>query len=367
MLNESIKKNKGKIFIFLTVLAVFLCGTFSVNAAAEKITIELEEQEYTKSDEVFLETPFTHDLLPVSGAANVNYYKAGNLLQTSFSVEKEGIYLVTLGYVMNHDFGVLQMKIDDTIIDSHIDLNNGGSWEAGSKKAGLIRLAKGEHTVSFISQEAAYYSAILDYLQLEELEVSDEILFEFEGNAYTKSDDFHLESNYSHEALPVDAVINIDFQGAGRSLETVSLVIPEAGKYKMTLAYILNNDSGTIQIEIDGQPAGEPVNLYHDGGWTLAEQELGEMDLAAGIHKITIKNADDGSGRYCARLDALRLQKTAAAENPIDPVIPDPGTDPTPKPDPNPGTGDSGAWFGLCTAVAALLCATAVCRRKNHG
>lgn len=378
MLHELFGKNKVRFFAFLVIAAMILGGTFSVNAASENWKIELEDQEYTKTDEVFLETPYTHDALPVDGAVNVNYYKAGNLLQTSFTVPKAGIYLITLGYVMNQDAGLLQMKIDETVVGENIDLNNGGAWEAGMKKVGLLNLAEGSHTLSFISQESNYYCAILDFLEFEELTPSDEIIFEFEGNAYTKSGDFHLESIYRHEALPVDAVANVDFYKAGETLETVSLVIPESGKFKIALAYILNNDSCSVQISIDGHSLGDTVNLYHDGGWTLEEKELGEMELAAGIHKITIQSIDNGSGRYCARLDALKLTKIAEAVNPVDPVIPDPGKDPgsqpTSNPSSNPGTkpdtipstADTGSWLGFGVTAALILLTMVLRRQRNH-
>ena len=371
MVNEGLRKSKARFLIFFLVAALFACSLLPAGAAEEQITIELEDQEYTQTGEFFLEVPFVHEALPVESAANVNFYQAGNSLETTFSVEKEAIYLITLGYVLNQDGGILEMKIDGTVIDSQINLNNGAGWEAGKKTVGLMTLSAGTHTLTFTSQESAYYCALLDYLALEELTPSDEIIFEFEGNAYTKSDEFHLESNYTHEALPVDAVVNTDFYAAGRKLETVSLVVPEAGKYTISLAYILNNDSCSVQISIDDQKLGEPVNLYHDGGWTLSEQELGEMELAAGIHKITIESVDNGSGKFCARLDALKLSKTAEAENPVDPVIPDPGTDPGSDPgqndNTNPTTGDAGIWLGACAAI--LLASTAglvVRRKKSH-
>lgn len=269
MVKHGLRQSKARFLIFFVVAALFACSLLPAGAAEEQITFELEDQEWTQTGEFFLEVPFVHEALPVESAANVNFYEAGNALETTFTVEKEAIYLITLGYVLNQDGGILEMKIDGTVIDSQINLNNGAGWEAGKKTVGLMTLSAGTHTLTFTSQESAYYCALLDYLTLEELTPSDEIVFEFEGNAYTKSDEFHLESNYTHEALPVDAIVNVDFYEAGRSLETVSLVVPQSGKYNVSLAYILNNDSCSVQIAIDGQEIGEPVNLYHDGGWTL--------------------------------------------------------------------------------------------------
>ncbi len=372
MVKHGLRKSKARFLIFFVVAALFACSLLPAGAAEEQITFELEDQEWTQTGDFFLEVPFVHEALPVESAANVNFYEAGNALETTFTVEKEAIYLITLGYVLNQDGGILEMKIDGTVIDSQINLNNGAGWEAGKKPVGLMTLSAGTHTLTFTSQESAYYCALLDYLTLEELTPSDEIVFEFAGNAYTKSDDFFLESNYTHEALPVDAVVNVDFYEAGRSLETVSLVVPQSGKYNVSLAYILNNDSCSVQIAIDGQEIGEPVNLYHNGGWTLEEQELGEIELAAGIHKITISSVDNGSGRFCARLDALKLSKTAEAEDPVDPEIPvDPDDqNPDQNPDsekPNPSTGDSGLLLGI--SAAFLIGATAgivIRRRKNN-
>ena len=96
MVNEGLRKSKARFLIFFLVAALFACSLLPAGAASEKITIELEDQEYTKTEEVFLETPFTHEALPVDAVANVNFYKAGNMLETTFSVEKEAIYLVTL-------------------------------------------------------------------------------------------------------------------------------------------------------------------------------------------------------------------------------------------------------------------------------
>lgn len=358
-------KGKLQLFSVILVVAMLLCMAIPAYAAEQRVSIELEDLEYQKTDEVFLESPFKHGALPVESVVNLNFYRAGNQIETSFSIEKEGIYVISLGYVMNNDSGVLEMKIDGTVIDDAINLKNNGGWEIGNKKTGLMRLAKGEHTLTFTSKEAAGYTALLDYLCLEEMTVSDEFVFEFEGNAYTKSDEFHLEANYKHEALPVDAIVNVNFYEAGRTLETVSLIVAEEGKYTVSFAYILNNDNGSVQISIDGRKLGEAVNLHHDGGWTLAEQELGEIELAAGIHKVSIQSIDDGSGRYCAQLDALKLKKTAEAVDPVNPVIPDPGTDEPSKPNEpsNPTTGDV-SLLVFCAAAVLLLTGLGVFKKR---
>ena len=59
------------------------------------------------------------------------------------------------------------------------------------------------------------------------------------------------------------------------------------------------------------QPAGEPIDLYHDGVKPSEERTLGTFDLAAGQNKLTVEivGANEKAVRSCMfGLDYLRLE-----------------------------------------------------------
>ncbi len=85
---------------------------------------------------------------------------------------------------------------------------------------------------------------------------------------------------------------------------------PQAGRFMVYARFLRAGDYGVHQISINGKPAGEPLDFYHDGVKPTEEMPLGEFDLKAGENQIMVEvkgaNARATPGNMFG-LDYLRL------------------------------------------------------------
>jgi hypothetical protein len=74
----------------------------------------------------------------------------------------------------------------------------------------------------------------------------------------------------------------------GDQLE-LALPVEKTGKYKLLAQLTKAEDYGIVQLWLDGEKLGEPIDLYH--GWVIAtdDLDLGTRDLSAGEHKLTVE------------------------------------------------------------------------------
>lgn len=329
------KKLKFIVSLFVAFLLV-LCCAGAVMAEEKTFVYEFESLPYTGDEGVWTEIPYSHEALPVDSVANFNFMEVNKSLNFEFNLEKAGSYFVTVGYVMNNNSSLMEIKIDDTVMPVQIELNNNSSWFAASSMVGYITLDAGAHTFSAKGVSEGRTEGKLDYFKLTEFDGS--FIYEFEGKSWNKSaDNIHLEPNYTHSALPVDAVVFTNLMAEGNYIETNSLFIPKDGKYSVDLSYLLDQAHGTVQILIDDIALGDPVNGNHEGGWAAAEIALGDIELKQGVHKITVKSV---SGAFETRLDSLsfKLAEDNGGENNGDNET-------------NPGTGN-GSLLAVCFAIA---------------
>lgn len=352
------KKSLVRVFVSIVLVIAMILSIGMVHAAEEGTRIELENLEWQRTNEnVWWMYPYTHDAFPagVEALMQAQLQDTNNSVSAQINVDNAGTYLITLGFLKETDGAVIQMSVDGVALAVTVDSYNAGGWQAGSTIMGAVDLTAGQHEISFksVSTDTKHH-IMLDYIKLDA--ISDEIVFEFEKNSYTKSaDSVWLHDNFEHEFLPVPAAIAMDLNAVGAYIETNALFIPKAGKYKVTLSYILDRAYDTVQISIDGVNIGEPVNAWHDGGWEAATVDLGNMELAAGAHKITITAVSGNSGKYSISLDSLKF--TVAEDEPEAPDTPD-------TPD-NPNTGSNMGLPMALVAVTAVAGTVFVVRRKE--
>ena len=74
----------------------------------------------------------------------------------------------------------------------------------------------------------------------------------------------------------------------GDKLDVV-LKIEKGGTYRTTVTLTKARDYGIVQFYVDGQKAGEPIDLYNDGVIPTGPIELGTFDLDQGDHKVTVE------------------------------------------------------------------------------
>jgi len=74
----------------------------------------------------------------------------------------------------------------------------------------------------------------------------------------------------------------------GDKLE-LALPVGKAGKYKVLAQFTRAQDYGIVQLWLDGEKLGAPLDLHH--GWVIAtdDLELGSRDLGAGEHKLAVE------------------------------------------------------------------------------
>jgi hypothetical protein len=87
--------------------------------------------------------------------------------------------------------------------------------------------------------------------------------------------------------------------------------IPTAGAYDLVAAFTLARDFATVQLSLDGQSIGQPLDLYnYPDVISSGEISLGQHQLAAGKHKLSFEITGANASAlksYLVGLDYLRL------------------------------------------------------------
>jgi hypothetical protein len=87
--------------------------------------------------------------------------------------------------------------------------------------------------------------------------------------------------------------------------------VAEAGQHRVLARFLTARDYGIVQLSINDQKAGEPIDLYHDGVTPSDEVELGTFDLKAGQNTLTVEITganEAATPDYMFGLDYLRLE-----------------------------------------------------------
>ena len=90
----------------------------------------------------------------------------------------------------------------------------------------------------------------------------------------------------------------------------LALPIEKAGRYNLTAELTRAVDYGIVQLYVDDEPLGDPIDLFNNG---VARKvySLGTLELSAGQHKLTVKiNGANPKAlkRYMFGLDYVKLE-----------------------------------------------------------
>lgn len=94
----------------------------------------------------------------------------------------------------------------------------------------------------------------------------------------------------------------------------LALPVAQAGKYRVSLQLTKAPDYGIVQLYLDGQKLGEPIDLYHPSVVASGPLTLGQREFTAGEHKLTIEivGANERAVKnYMAGLDYVKLEPVA--------------------------------------------------------
>jgi hypothetical protein len=90
----------------------------------------------------------------------------------------------------------------------------------------------------------------------------------------------------------------------------LALPVKQSGKYKLSLQFTQAPDYGIVQLYLDGQKLGKPVDLYAKKVRPSALLSMGEHALTGGEHKLTVEiiGANDAAIKsYMFALDYVKL------------------------------------------------------------
>jgi len=92
----------------------------------------------------------------------------------------------------------------------------------------------------------------------------------------------------------------------------LALPVKDAGKYKLTARMTKARDYGIVQIYLDGQKLGDPIDLYNPEVVPTAVLNWGTHELTAGKHKLTLEitGANEKAVKaHMVGLDYVKLDK----------------------------------------------------------
>ncbi len=98
----------------------------------------------------------------------------------------------------------------------------------------------------------------------------------------------------------------------GDKLE-LALPVEKAGKYDVRTQLTKAVDYGIVQLSLDGEKLGDPIDLYHREVVATGELTLGTRELSAGEHKLTVEITganDQAVKNFMFGLDYLKLVAT---------------------------------------------------------
>ncbi len=67
----------------------------------------------------------------------------------------------------------------------------------------------------------------------------------------------------------------------------LALPVAKDGKYQLLAQFTKAVDYGIVQLSLDGEKLGQPIDLYHDGVIPTGELDIGNRQLTAGEHRLS--------------------------------------------------------------------------------
>ncbi|MBD3176105.1 MAG: DUF2961 domain-containing protein [Armatimonadia bacterium] len=89
----------------------------------------------------------------------------------------------------------------------------------------------------------------------------------------------------------------------------IALVIPESGEYELELRYTSSWDYAIAQLALDGEPLGDPVDMYSSQVQQIEPVSFGPLHLEAGTHTLRLEAMDQNpeSAGYLMGLDYVKV------------------------------------------------------------
>jgi hypothetical protein len=92
---------------------------------------------------------------------------------------------------------------------------------------------------------------------------------------------------------------------------TVAIPVKKDGNHKMIIQTTKAANYGTVQLSLDGERCGEPLDLYHQGVIPTGPFNLGVHELNKGDHRLRLEIVganEKAANAYMIGLDYVKLE-----------------------------------------------------------
>ncbi len=238
----------------------------------------------------------------------------GETLELYFDVQEDFSGTLQLYMTRAGDYGIVDVSVDDVPLGT-FDGCGAGVVRTCGLAASDIHLAKGRHVlkVEIVGKSGVHYLFGLDCLVLtpqKEAEVSEDNLV-VEAESMTVLDAGGAQG-CDVQPIPFTHGTGQLFwhgvQEPGEELK-LSFVLPQPYRGDFQVGVCMAADYGKFQFLLDGNEIGGPVDTYQPALMRADYLSLGQVELSAGEHVLTVKNVgkNDLSAGYLLGLDTIRI------------------------------------------------------------
>lgn len=252
--------------------------------------------------------------------------KAGDYMTLKVNVPEEGDYIISGTMTRANDFGYAQHYMDGKKLGNPIDYYEGSLMVTPDTILGKVHLTAGDHELKIEmvdkTADSRGWLYALDTLTLQEyIPEESDTQWTYEGEEMEVTSHPEGITPFAQYIFWQDSTawgqhsqLTTKFNAEGQSI-TLKLNAPKDGAYDLAVALGKAGDFGTFQFAVDGTNVGSPVdtydpNLVHSGLITL-----GNLDLSAGDHEltITVTGKNGASSNYLLGIDQVQLTRTGDA------------------------------------------------------
>jgi len=263
-------------------------------------------------------TDDSNELICLSAAKGITTddARAGESFTLQVEAPADGQYYLDMGFVTGSDRGIAQVSVDGQPLGQPIDTYAKQPHDAVPVRIGMTPpLAKGTHriTVTAIGRNHAARKAglLLDFIMFRDallLEAEKLPVSSVTGGSQAVKSFVHTTGFYNGTETSNWRVLWFKADGPGSAI-TLRFPVLKAGKQQVNLCLCKFPTGGNAQFKIDGQPVPTAFDGY-EYYIRFDTVNLGEWDLAAGEHELTIEVTGKGekSNGYNAAVDWLSIK-----------------------------------------------------------
>nr|WP_201468543.1 polysaccharide lyase family 8 super-sandwich domain-containing protein [Microbacterium hydrocarbonoxydans] len=294
-----------------TIEAKFsLSGVQTSNPPAIAIPNPYEAEALPVHDRTDSVTVYSDANASGGGKIGVNNNAVGDYVEFSVDVTQPGTYDVIARVLKAGNNGTYQLAVDGVVAGVPQDLFWNTSEAAKDVDLGAHTFAApGSHlfrlTVTGKNASSSGYKLMLDsFSVIPSAGVSRRL------EAETQAASAGVIKSSADASAGRYRIFNA--YGATEHVE-YPVSVDRSGPYRLTVGVMRFSDSGTYQLQIDGDDVGDPIDLYRPSG-KVVEVDLGTVTMSAGAHDFTFTavGKNPNSLGYKLPLDYIQLDSAGS-------------------------------------------------------